>query len=96
MRAEFDRWAAHFSNLPRDSPETLAAMNMALFKGTQELIEIHSRWGQKTHFMRWFEGAWERENPQTEAVEGRRQVRKVNEGVSGKTSPFLESFLTRQ
>ena len=96
VRAEFDRWAAHFSALPRDSPSTLAAMNAAIFKGTQELIEVHNRWAQKTHFMRWFEGAWERENPQFEALEGQRQVRRINEGVTTKTSPFLESFLTRK
>ncbi len=96
VRLEFDRWAAHFSNFPRDAPSTLGAMNAALFKGTQELIEVHNRWAQKTHFMRWFEGAWEPQNPQSESVEARRQVHRVNEGVSESTSPFLESFLTRK
>ncbi len=96
VRSEYDRWAAHFSALPRDSPSTIAAMNAAIFKDTQELIEVHNRWSQKTHFMRWFEGAWEHENPQSEALEGQRQVRRINEGVPGQSSSFLETFLTRK
>lgn len=97
VRHEFDKWAAHFAALPRSEPATIAAMNAAIFKGTQELIEVHSRWAQKTHFMRWFEGAWERENPHAEALLGQAQVRRINEGIAHKaSSPFLDAFLTRK
>jgi len=32
----------------------LNLLNIFLLKGTQELIEIHNKWKQKTHVMRWY------------------------------------------
>lgn len=97
VRAEFNRYAAYFATLPPNEPSTLAAMNAAILKGTQELIEVHSRWAQKTHFMRWFEGAWERQNPQLMATQVDRNIQRINQGVKvGETSAFLDDFLTKK
>jgi hypothetical protein len=70
-------------------------MNSSLLKGTQELIEVHNRWSQKTHVMRWFEGAGEIESPITIANKSENEIKAINENISNvKVSPFLEQFLT--
>lgn len=96
VRQQFEQYARFFTNLPSESPAKLAAMNAALLKGTQELIEVHNRWSQKTHVMRWFEGAGERESPASLAKSTEKQIKAINEHISNvKVSPFLESFLTQ-
>ena len=71
-------------------------MNSALLKGTNELIEVHNRWSQKTHVMRWFEGTGERESPVLIAQKSGKEVKKINEKISKiEISPFLESFLIK-
>ena len=95
VRQQFHLHAAYFSRLPAASASTLAAMNATLLKSTQELIEIHNRWSQKTHVMRWFEGAGERESPVYLAEKASIEVKRINEGLNCKenVSPFLENFL---
>lgn len=97
VRTLYHHYANYFSNLPSEPPATkLAAMNAALLKGTQELIEIHNRWSQKTHVMRWFEGAGEANSPARLAAETDKQVKRINEDIAGrKVTPFLEKFLTK-
>lgn len=71
-------------------------MNSALLKGTQELIEVHNRWSQKTHVMRWFEGAGEADSPVLLAQKSQKEVKGMNEKISNvHVSPFLEEFLTK-
>lgn len=99
VRQQFHLHAAYFSTLPPSAPSTLAAMNAALLKSTQELIEVHNRWSQKTHVMRWFEGAGERESPAFLAEKTAAEIKKINEGIHGKAaavSPFLENFLLKK
>ena len=95
VRQQFQLHSNFFSRLPPSSPSTLSAMNAALLKGTQELIEIHNRWSQKTHVMRWFEGAGERESPTLLAQRTETEVKRINEGVGVNVSPFLENFLLK-
>lgn len=72
-------------------------MNAALLKGTQELIEIHNRWSQKTHVMRWFEGAGEAESPMALADKSEKDIKAINENISKvKVTPFLEKFLLKK
>lgn len=94
VRHQFQLYSNYFTSLP-SSPAKLASMNSALLKGTQELIEVHNRWSQKTHVMRWFEGAGEAESPTLLAQKSQKEVKGINEKISSvKVSPFLEEFLT--
>lgn len=96
VRQEFQHYSTYFSTLPdTDINSKLAVMNAALFKGTNELIEVHNRWSQKTHVMRWFEGAGEEESPARLAQISAKQIKSVNERISKvQVTPFLEQFLT--
>lgn len=70
-------------------------MSGVLLKGTNELIEVHNRWSQKTHVMRWFEGVGERKSPAILASNSDKQVKSLNEEISKvDISPFLQDFLT--
>lgn len=97
VRQQFEAYARFFNSLPNsDKSNKLAAMNAALLKGTQELIEVHNRWSQKTHVMRWFEGAFEHDSPALASQRTAKQIKMINESVlEDKTSPFLIDFLTR-
>ncbi len=94
IRHQFQQHSAYFSSLPETAK--LAAMNAALLKGTQELIEVHNRWSQKTHVMRWFEGAGETLSPAILAMDSQKQVNAINENISKiQVTPFLANFLTK-
>lgn len=97
VRQEFETYSKFFDSLSSTAkPEKLAAMSAALLKGTQELIEVHNRWSQKTHVMRWFEGANERASPLLSNRNSERRVKIINESVNEhNSSPFLVDFLTR-
>ena len=94
VRHQFQLYSNYFTSIP-SSAAKLGAMNSALLKGTQELIEVHNRWSQKTHVMRWFEGAGETESPTLLAQKSEKEIKGMNERISSvKVSPFLEKFLT--
>ena len=94
VRHQFELYSEYFSTIAVTSTK-LAAMNAALLKGTQELVEVHNRWSQKTHVMRWFEGAWELESTTMIAQKSDKEIRGINEKISKiDVSPFLEKFLT--
>lgn len=110
VRQEFEKYSNYFTDLivkngQQVSPQVLAAMNTALLKGTQELIEVHNRWAQRTHVMRWFEGAWEEDSPVVLAANREKEIKKLNSvngsvnGVGGvlkkDSSNFLSNFLTK-
>lgn len=84
MRAEFERYRHQHD---------LGVINVLLLKGTQELIETHNKWKQKTHVMRLFEGEWER---MTAAGAGNPLIQPTRATSLPHTSPFLSSFLSRQ
>ena len=95
VRQEFQNYAKLFSALP-STPTKLPAMNAALLKGTQELVEVHNRWSQKTHVMRWFEGAGELQSPARLQWESSKVIKELNEGINLKDkSSFLNQFLTQ-
>ena len=98
VRQQFQLYSNYFKSLPSPSPSSptkLSAMNAALLKGTQELIEVHNRWSQKTHVMRWFEGAGEMDSPLLLAKQSEKEIKAINENISKvNVSPFLEEFLT--
>lgn len=101
VRQEFQLYSNYFSTLRQNSEkidtDKLTIMNAALLKGTNELIEVHNRWSQKTHVMRWFEGSGERESPALLAQNSVKSIKSVNERISKvQVTPFLEQFLTRE
>lgn len=84
VRAEFERYRRQHD---------LGVINVLLLKGTQELIETHNKWKQKTHVMRLFEGEWEQ---MTAAGAGNPLLRPTQAASLPHTSPFLSAFLARR
>lgn len=83
VRVEFEKYR-HLQNL--------SVINVLLLKGTQELIETHNKWKQKTHVMRLFEGEWDAitkdiDNPLKQSPKAQ---------TLSQTSPFLSRFLTNR
>jgi len=77
VRAEFER-SRHLSDLP--------LINLSLLKGTQELIESHNKWKQRTHIMRYFDA-----NDWDPVV--RLAMQRVESPLEKQASPFLKQFL---
>jgi hypothetical protein len=97
-RARVRRAFADYSTFFRTTKTAdLEARHLALLKGTQELIEVHNRWSQKTHLMRRFEGANE---PASPLLEDRRRdvfIGAANNGIGWNPkipeSEFVRNFL---
>ncbi len=93
IRFEFERF--------QDTTE-LPLINVLLLKGTQELIETHNRWKQKTHVMRYFDGTWSdtlriasRPAPPSSLASANALPVKALAAITN-PSPFLSAFLTNR
>lgn len=64
-------------------------MNLVLLKGTQELIESHNKWKQRSHILRYFDAnEWD---PQV-----RLAAQKLETPLEKQGSTFLKRFLSKQ
>jgi hypothetical protein len=62
-------------------------MNLLILKGTQDLIEAHNKWKQRSHIMRYFDAnEWD---PQV-----RLNMQKLESPLERQASPFLRKFLS--
>lgn len=77
VRAEFERNRA-VADLP--------LLNVLLVKGTQELIEAHNKWKQRTHLLRYFDA-----NEWDPSVQLGKQ--RLQSPLEKQASPFLRAFL---
>lgn len=80
VRSEFEK-SRRLSDLP--------VINVLLLKGTQDLIEAHNKWKQRTHIMRYFDANdWD---PQVRLAK-----QTVLSPLQRQASTFLKSFLKQK
>lgn len=103
VRRQFERQALLLSALHARGireAERLRVLNLMTLKGTMQLIEVHNRWTQRLHIMRWWDEEEEAEKWLPEQLPKEMAPRAKDALVSGQhpaepvVSPFLQSFLS--
>ena len=105
VRRQFDRQASFLGELRERSVrsgELLKLINLMNLKGCMQLMEIHNRWTQKLHILRFFDEET-REGEERDKWIPERMPEGFENGENGKdnegkriVSPFLRDFLTRK